>query len=140
MIRACISFLFLLLAITLTAQEQEHVTSFYQDASNYYIQVPHRYVEIKVQPLDRPLANGRIDKMPDGSLRIIIDSEFYRYYVDEPQLKRLIYYLLAHELLGMNPGKGVMNSEKVYLSMKCKHIERLFKTAYENYNHRNKKR
>lgn len=116
--------LFLFGSLTGISSPMQYVDQFYSDAYTHFKRVPIKYVEIVIH--DIPGANGRIDRMPDGHLRIVIETEFYNYYGDSPQMKRLIYYLLAHELLGLNPGKGLMNPERVYYPIKQKHITRLF--------------
>ena len=116
----CISFF----ASQCKSQPSAHVSQFYQDAAERGITFTQRQVSIEVK--DLPDANGRIDNMPDGSLRIVIDTDFHNYYLFNSQLKRLIYYLMAHEILGINPGKGVMDAKLVYKPLRQSLIDDLF--------------
>lgn len=101
------------------------VDRFYQLATEYGLEITPQTVTILVERL--PDANGRIDKMPDGSLRIIIEDEFYNYYgQNSPQVERLVFYLLGHAVLGKPSGKGIMNANRVYKPMKHKHLDKLF--------------
>jgi hypothetical protein len=66
-------------------------------------------------------ANGSITKVGD-SYEIVIDSEF----TGDPE--RLIYFLMAHEFLGLTKSKtGLMNENAVYKRLTKMDIKRIKK-------------
>lgn len=120
--------LFLLLGLflfaDLRANPMKYVDSFYSDAYYHYARVPVKSIQIGYADLSQ--SNGKVTTLKDGSILIVIDRSFYNYYYGKSQIKRLIYYLLAHELLGLDRGSGIMNQNKVYYKLKDKHVEKLF--------------
>lgn len=73
--------------------------------------------DIKFQVVELAHHNAMVTQQ-DGYQLIQIDKEFFNYYYDKPQLKRLVYHELGHALLKLPDGKGIMNPERVYFPMK----------------------
>lgn len=107
-----------------TASPMQYVNSFYRDAYNHYTRVPVKDIQIAYADLSQ--SNGKIMTLDDGSILIVIDRSFYNYFYGKSQIKRLIYYLLAHELMGRDRGSGIMNQNRVYYKLKSKHVDALF--------------
>jgi hypothetical protein len=104
----------------------EYVNSFYDEAYSRHKRIPIKDVQISYANLSN--SNGKSMLLEDGSILIVIDREFYNYYFGGTQVKRLVYYLLGHELLKLNKTKGdtIMNENKVYYRLKDTHINELF--------------
>jgi len=118
--------LVLLMIIANFATVANPVDKFYSYAVQYGLELTPKTITVLVEKL--PDANGRIDKMPDGSLRIIIEDEFYNYYgPNSPQVERLVFYLLGHAVLNKPHGKGIMNANQIYKPMRKRHLDKLFK-------------
>lgn len=128
-------FLILILAYSNCIAQQQFVQSFYQEGKDHGLTFTQP-VNIIIEELNSPTANGRIDDMPDGSFRIVIDKVFMGYYGGEAtQTKRLIYYLLAHKLLNMGPGKRLMDADRIYKGkLKYKHINEIYENNKRNTN------
>lgn len=125
-VKWALAFCFLVFAFTCSAQ-YVHVESFRRDASTFSKSIANPNIIFVDAYMNNPPANARVDRMPDGSLRIVMDRIFVEHFgVNSPQVKRLVYYLLGHELLKKGRGKGIMNSELVYIPMKKKDIKQLF--------------
>jgi len=105
--------------------QSNYVKEFYSDAAKYGHKLEEIKVTISVSDFDESV-NGRTRRMSDGSIEIMIEREFYNFYKDSGQLKRLIYYFLGYELLDQPHGTGIMNSQKVYYSIKERHVKKLF--------------
>ena len=120
--------LFLLLFGTAAVAQDMHplVQQFYNDAALRGVNLEPVKVRVFVGET-REAINGKISKLPDGSYAITIEQEFYNYYQGQSQLQRLVYYLLAHELLDHNVQKrGIMKSEHVYYKLRTKLVDKLF--------------
>lgn len=104
---------------TCDAQSQ-HVESFFRDLKRDPVPVTITIDSIKnVFVFGEHLpANGAIKKTSEG-YAITIDAEFYSYC----DTKRLIYFLLAHEVLGLPKGKGLMNENLVYKPLRQRDIK-----------------
>lgn len=114
----------ILIATLASANPMKYVDEFYTDAYYHYTRVPIKNIQFGYADLSQ--SNGKITTLKDGTILIVIDRSFYNYYYGSSQIKRLVYYLLAHELLGYDKGSGVMNENKIYKKLKDKHIDRLF--------------
>ena len=105
------------------------VQQFYNDAASRGVNLEPVKVRVFVGEM-REAVNGKISKLPDGSYAITIEQEFFNYYQGSSQLQRLVYYLLAHELLDVHVYKhGIMNSEHVYYRLTTKLVDKLFERA-----------
>ena len=119
--------LFASLAFRCVAQDRHPlVQAFYDDAAARGVTLPDVKIRVYVSEL-REAVNGKISKLPDGSYAITIEQEFHNYYGGESQEQRLVYFLLAHELLQHNVYKrGLMRSEHVYYRLRTKLVDKLF--------------
>lgn len=109
-----------------TRNLQHLVDRFYEDGRIRGVDLKQQKVTILIAPLNNPEANGRVETLGDGSIRILIDKEFYKHFQYGPQVTRLLYYLLGHEVLGKGPGKRIMNDNLVYVKMSKRAINKLF--------------
>lgn len=121
----------LLILITIPSLAQSdltgYVNAFYDDAYAHHALAPVKKIEVRVATISN--ANGKSTRLEDGSILLVIDHDFYNYYFGKSQVKRLVYFLLAHDLLGLEKSKGntVMNEERVYKPLRDKHIDQMFK-------------
>ena len=121
-------FLIGVIAITLKCSGQEqYVEQFYADAKKYGLEVEHKEVIIVITSLDHLNLDGRVDIMPFGKLRIIIDEIFWTVFENESQMQRLIYQLMAKALVKNWEHKGVMNDNNLYRKLTNRDIVRMFK-------------
>lgn len=129
--------LLLTFCLLLSSQAQpdiiDAVNRFYFEAHVRHQQIQVRHVEVRVAIISN--ANGKITRLKDDNLLLVIDHDFYNFYFQRSQVKRLVFFLLAHELLGLEKSKhGIMNEEKVYRKLMSRDIDRLFRSGINQRN------
>lgn len=91
-----------------TATLRHHVDNFCKQAG---ISTPA--VNLYIAALGQPASNGRIDNMPDGTYRIVIDKGFYEYFQHTGAVENIIYRLMSARFLSHK-----IQREKVYRPLK----------------------
>lgn len=120
-------FMFLTLAVNATAQLIDHTQIYTGHIDRFYtmmemegVNVNRHDVHVYIAYLKMPAANGRINVMPDGTIRIVIDKAYYEYFRNSNTVYHLIFKLMVMQEFGV-----LMRGDKVYRPLKkyeIKHI------------------
>lgn len=121
--------MFLAIAGTMKACGQDFqliVDQYYADAKRYGLEVEQKEVVVVITSLDHATAEGRVDRMPDGTLRLIIDEQYWLWFDGTSQMQRLVYNLLTKALVDRWDATGVLNDANLYRRLTSRDVERMF--------------
>jgi hypothetical protein len=83
------------------------------------------YIKVLLGP-PQPDFIGRIRKMPDGSLELLLDEEYYLQYEGKAQVQRLVYHLMGLQYK-MQTRRGFMHSGSDYSALSYPRLLNTFK-------------